>query len=168
MQRGAQRRQFRLRDILQLVDDHEQGGVRRGRCGAEGLEQRHQVEFEIAAVGHTRFDRRADTQLDVAVLHFERRGKTGKNSERSCSHGAHAALPGHTQQGAVQLGGEQRRQWAAVAGLDHYRSEPCLRRPFLRAAEHHRLADTAQAEQQDASRRQLPARAFGGDMDGIE
>ena len=65
MQRGDQRRELLLFDVLQLVDEERERGAGLLRGRADRLEQRLQVVLEIAVVGEAGLGLEIEADLDV-------------------------------------------------------------------------------------------------------
>ena len=168
VQGGAQRRQLRLGNILQLINDQDQRNVRLGCRGAQHVEERDEIEFEVSAVGDSRLCGRVDAQLDIAIPDLERGCESDQDSHCAFRQVANPTPSSHGQKDATQLGGEHCRQRAPLVRLDHQGCKTCPLHVPMDALEHDGLPYPAQPQQQHAPGRQAAARALHRNANGLQ
>ena len=138
-------------------------GALRGR--ADGFEQRREIVLEVAVVGEARLRLEVEADLDVLVLDLQRLGEARERAQRALAERLRLLVARQAQQRDAQLRREQRRQRTALGRLDAQRLDARRLGVVAHAVEQHGLADAAQADHQDALRRQAAADALDRDAD---
>ena len=85
MQGRDERGKLRLGHILQLVNEHDYGGVGAVRGQTDLLQQHSQVALQIAVVGQAWLGLKVKPHLNVAELDLERFGKTRQGAQSAYS-----------------------------------------------------------------------------------
>ena len=80
-----ERGKLRLGHILQLVNEHDYGGIGAVRGQTDLLQQHSQVALQIAVVGQAWLGLKVKPHLDVAELDLERFGKTRQGAQSANS-----------------------------------------------------------------------------------
>src|SRR6266487_3377551 len=85
MQSSNEGRKLVFCDILQFINEKNQGGLRLRRRLGSDFEQSLQVMLEVGIVGEARLRIEIKADFDVLIFHFQRLRKTGQSSQRSLS-----------------------------------------------------------------------------------
>ncbi len=82
MERGDQRRELFLGDVLQLVDEHRQRRVALPGRGAGDFQQVLEVMLQVPVVGQAGLGIEVKPDLDVGELHLEGLREAGESAQR--------------------------------------------------------------------------------------
>ncbi|MEJ0058259.1 MAG: hypothetical protein WDM79_01100 [Terricaulis sp.] len=114
MQRHDERGEIGFRDVLNLVDQHHDGGVAPVRRFADGDEEIGEIDGEIA-----RRRLRGEAKLEIAQLYLEGARKGSQHAERVLHVRAGFLHAVEAEQDAVELRRELARERLVRIGLEH-------------------------------------------------
>ena len=153
VQGGDQRGKLGLFDILQLVDEQHQRRALLLRRFASGLQQVGEVAFEIAAVGYARLRLEISAKLKALIFNLPAARKTGERPHRRLHFGLGRRAPVEFVQGGAQRWDEQAGQRAVLWRFNPDGREALRLSLAADFFQQNRLADAAQAIENEAARR---------------
>ena len=134
------------RAALSRAPDEE--GALRGR--ADRFEQCREIVLEIAIVGEPGLGLEVEADLDVVILELQRFGEARQRAQRALAERLRLLVARQAQQCDAQLRREQRWKRSALRRLETQRLDAGGFGIVAHPIEQHRLADTPQADHQNA------------------
>jgi hypothetical protein len=147
---------------LQLIDQQHDGGATRLGGLTDGDQQLGKISFEVTAVSDAALGTEIETDLEIAVLHFDVTRETEQHAQAT----AHDIIRGghsiQIEQDPPQCRREKLRQQPVLGRFDQAASDAALLSELQDAVQQNRLSDTAQADENEA----LGVPSLEGTLDG--
>ena len=150
MESGDEGGQLGLVDVLQFVDEQDEGGARARSRFTDRFQKCREVLFEVRVVCQPRFRVEIQSYLDVPEFHLQRLREPCQCSQSSLSGVLRLLEPAQTQQRDPELRCEHRWQGTALGGLNANGVHARRLRALTHRFQEHSLTHSPQADHQEA------------------